>query len=260
MTTPPAPDARFAGVEVPVPDFAHDDGAADPALAALLAAHAAGAARRFDVVTALLRARLLVPVVAVLDEADDGTHEAADGAATAADATAGLRRERSSHMAAVSIVAPDGRRGLLAFTGTASLATWRPDARPIPVTAVAAAAAALSDGADALLIDVAGPARLAVSGAGLRALAGGRPWLPPGEDPEVVAAIAAVMAADADVVAVRLAPPDDEAADVVLLLTPRPGHDAAEVPEVARAAAERLAAHPVLRDRLERGLSLALDG
>ena len=243
--TPPPPDPRFAGLDVPTPAFADDDGSPDPVLGAALAAHAAGPGVPYDVVAALLPGRLLVPVVAVLDE------EETDGD--------GRRQDKSSHMATVTLVAPDGRRGLLAFSGTASLAAWREDARPVPVTAVAAAAAVLEEGADALLVDVAGPHRFALAGAGLRALAAGRTWLPASNDPAVAAAVAAVMAGFGAVVSARLDPCHDGTADVVVVLSPQPGHDAAEVPEVARRAAEALAADPVLRDRLERGLSLALE-
>ncbi|SCD76500.1 SseB protein N-terminal domain-containing protein, partial [Streptomyces sp. DvalAA-14] len=67
-------------------------------------------------VAALHGARLLVPVVALLGEAETGPD--------------GLRREKTSDMAVPTIQAPDGRRALPAFTSTASLARWRPDARP----------------------------------------------------------------------------------------------------------------------------------
>ncbi len=149
---------RFAGVRLPDPGFAGDDGSADPALAGALAEHAAGALSSHDVVAALAGARLLVPVVAVLDEAEVG----ADG----------LRRDKDSHMATVSLLNPDGRRGLLAFTSTATLAAWQSDARPVAATSQRVAQAALQEGADAVLLDVAGPVRFPVEGA--RAAGAGR--------------------------------------------------------------------------------------
>ena len=94
--------------------------------------------------TALSSSRLLVPVMAVADEtADDGS-------------------DKSSHMAVVSMINAAGEKGLLAFTGMDSMAAWRQDARPVPVPARAAVQAALADGAQALVIDVAGPARLVI--------------------------------------------------------------------------------------------------
>ena len=126
-----------------------DDGAADPALAAALAAYDADPAREPEVLEALAGARLLVPVVAVLGEAQAGPD--------------GLLHDKSSDMATVLMRAADGRLALLAFTGLAALHRWDPDARPVPVPARTAGLAALQDGAEALLIDVAGPVSYAAA-------------------------------------------------------------------------------------------------
>ena len=95
-----------------------------------------------------------MPIVAVADEVDDQT-----GA------------DKSSHMASVSLVQADGRRGLLAFTGVESLARWDPAARPVPVTSHQVAAAAVDEGADGVLVDIAGPVRFAIDGEFLAELA-----------------------------------------------------------------------------------------
>jgi hypothetical protein len=144
---------------IPDPGFAGDNGAADSLLRAALAAYAADPARQVDVLLALPPARLLVPVVAVLGEAqmDD----------------AGLTHDKSSDMATALLTGRDGRQALLAFTGLDTLAAWRPDARPVPVTTALAARSALQEGAAALVIDVAGPTTYAVEGEVLDALARG---------------------------------------------------------------------------------------
>lgn len=144
-------DVEGQGRRIETPDaFAGDDGRADPRWEPAYADPVA--------VEALLRSgvRLLVPIVSVLDEVD---------AQTGAD--------KSSHMASVSLVQPDGRRGLLAFTGTESLARWDPVARPVPVTSHQVAAAALEEGADGVLVDIAGPVRFAIDGEFLAELARG---------------------------------------------------------------------------------------
>jgi hypothetical protein len=144
---------------IPDPGFAGDDGAADSGLRAALAAYAADPARYVDVLLALPPARLLVPVVAVLGDAavDD----------------AGLTYDKTSDMATALLTGRDGRQALLAFTGLDTLAAWRPDARPVPVTTALAAGSALQEGAAALVIDVAGPTTYAVEGEVLDALARG---------------------------------------------------------------------------------------
>ncbi len=147
------------GRAIPDPGFAGDDGSADPAVAAALEAYRQGSSSVGAVLAALVTGRLLVPVVAVLDEAEAGP--------------TGLHREKSSHMATVTVTGRDGRRALVAFTSTETLTRWRADARPVPVTASQAAGAALDEGADALVVDLAGPVPFAVEGAALRSLAAG---------------------------------------------------------------------------------------
>lgn len=142
------PDGGGRHLEVPTA-FADDDGSADPRWAQAL--------RDPAQVEQLLRdgVRLLVPIVAVADEVDTQT-----GA------------DKSSHMASVSLVQSDGRRGLLAFTGIDTMALWDPRARPVPVSCHQVAAAALQEGADGVLVDIAGPVRFAIDGDLLVDLAG----------------------------------------------------------------------------------------
>jgi hypothetical protein len=153
---------------------AGDTGEADPAVAAVLAAYAAGEATEHAVLTALAASRLLVPVVAVLAE------ENADGT------------EKETEMALPTLVGNDGRGAVIAFTGTRTLTSWRPDARPVPVPAARLWAAAVAE-ADAVVVDVAGPVPFVVEGARLRALAGGEAPPPAHEDPDIRAAVAEVI-------------------------------------------------------------------
>jgi hypothetical protein len=60
---------------------------------------------------------------------------------------------------------------MLAFTGIETLTMWDPDARPVPVTSHQVAAAALEEGADGVLVDIAGPVRFAIDGQLLEDLA-----------------------------------------------------------------------------------------
>ncbi len=153
--------ARFEDVRVPDPGFPEDAGDVDPAVARALTAYIAApddAGTYAAALTALAGSRLLVPVVALLGDVEVDEH--------------GLAHDKSSDMAAVLLTGRDGRQALLAFTGLEPMTRWRPDARPVPVTARDAARAALADDAAALVVDVAGPATLVVTGRPLRALAG----------------------------------------------------------------------------------------
>jgi hypothetical protein len=148
-----------SGRTVPDPGFPGDSGEAAAAVAAALAAYAAGSGSHVDALAAVRGARLLVPVVAVLGEAETDER--------------GLTHEKTSDMATVLLQGADGRMALLAFTGTAALRAWDPDARPVPVTARTAAQAALQDDAAAIVVDVAGPSTFVVEGEDLRGLAHG---------------------------------------------------------------------------------------
>jgi hypothetical protein len=113
------------------PAFPDDDGAADPALAE-------GFGDDARVLAVLGGVRVFVPVVALLGDEPAGTDKEAD-------------------MAAVLMTGADGRNALLAFSSVATMTTWDPDARPVPVWGREAARAALDEGAAAILLDLASP-------------------------------------------------------------------------------------------------------
>jgi hypothetical protein len=134
--------------------FDNDDGSADPALVAALVAGDDGA-----MLLALTKARLLVPVVAMLGEVEYGED--------------GLAHDKTSDMAVALLQGQDGRNALLAFTGTESLARWSPEARPMPAQTALIATAAIQEGAAAIVLDVAGPAPGVIETDDVRRLAAG---------------------------------------------------------------------------------------
>jgi hypothetical protein len=157
------------GRSIPDPGFGGDDGSAHPVVAAALAAYASDPGRRLEVFLALQSSRLLVPVVAVPGRTEPhargSTHDETDGP----------RLPERAEMATALLTGRDGRLALLAFTSLESLAAWRADARPVPVAAVTAARSAVTEGAAALVVDVAGPTTYAVEGRLLEGLAQG--WM-----------------------------------------------------------------------------------
>jgi hypothetical protein len=201
---------------------AGDTGQADPAVAAALRAYARGTGGEHDALLAVAGSRLLVPVVALLTQATQA------GA------------EKESEMALPTLLATDGRKAVIAFTGTETLSRWRADARPVPVPAPRVWEAALSEAADAVVIDVAGPAPLTVAGARLRALASKLPPPPPYADPDIHAEVAAVTPN------FTLGPAEQDTDLLVILHTTDAAH--------ARAVAERIAIR--LRPRLRRGIEV----
>jgi hypothetical protein len=194
-----------AGVRtIPDPGFTGDDGSADHAVKAALDDVAGGAPLEVAV-AALCGARVLVPVVAVPSDPSVPSDPAAPSDAAApsdpaapSDAAApsetagpsegatrdagledpvpgsGLGAKEGTDMAAVLMTGRDGRQALLAFSSLDSLLAWNPEGRPVPVATRQAAQAALSEGADALVVDVAGPVQVPIEGSALRRVADGR--------------------------------------------------------------------------------------
>ncbi|WP_327276183.1 SseB family protein [Streptomyces sp. NBC_01224] len=222
---------------IPDPGYSDDDGTASPALTAALAAWAEDRKAIGPVLEALKGARLLVPVVAVLGEVEEDEK--------------GLRREKTSDMAVPTLQAGD-RRALPAFTSTASLARWDPQARPVAVPLHQALQAAAHEKADTVVLDLAGPVAFELTGSALLALAEGRTSADPLDDPAVTAAVRDAVAAEPAVLRAHLGP---GRADGTLALVLAPDADPADA---ARRVAELLAADDVLRARLVRGLDLAL--
>jgi hypothetical protein len=212
------------GADVLVTRFQGDTGEADPDLRGLLAGPV-GFGEQRRIVDVLAGGRLLIPVVAAVDEYDEGGGD------------------KRSHMAAVTLTDPRGRKALLCFSGVDAVSAWRADARPIPVAGPEAAQAALQDGCDAILIDVAGPARHALAGTGLWALAAGRPWRHPLEEPEIAEILHGALA-DSGLPG-RFVTDDSTIDGVALILTE------ADVPR-AESLARVLGQTPQIRARVSR--------
>jgi hypothetical protein len=153
------------------------------------------------------------PKKAEAGKAEAGKAATEQAAVTPADsaagtACAGAGAEKRSELALPTLLGADGRRGVLAFTSADALARWRADARPVPVHARQACQATLDEGADALVIDIAGPVPFAVDGFRLRALAEGGPAPAAHEDPDVLAAVKAAFDPEEGIRGVRVGPGD----------------------------------------------------
>ncbi|MFE6890656.1 SseB family protein [Streptomyces sp. NPDC057694] len=227
----------MANKNIPDPGFSDDDGSADPRLTEALAAWSTDRTAHGPVLEALKDARLLVPVVAVLGEVEEDEN--------------GLRREKTSDMAVPTLKAGN-RTALPAFTSTASLALWDPEARPVAVPLHQALQAAAHEKADTVVLDLAGPVPYELTGSALYALAEGRATADPLADPAVRDAVRAAVAAQPAVARAHLGPGQADGTLALVL-------DAdADVQSAAQAVAAAIAADETLRARLTRGLDLAL--
>ena len=227
--------------------FAADDGSADPAAAAALAAFAAGTGSEHAVLTALAGARLLVPVVAA--GVPDGDPPQPGASAGSCHVPGG---EKTSEMSIPTLIGQDGRAAVPAFTSLAAMHAWQPGARPVPADAARVWQAAAADAA-AVVLDIAGPVPLAIDGARLAALAAGQPVPLPEHDPDIHAAIGAVAATYPQVTAVRLlGDPAGEGPDLTVELSLAPGASPATAGQLGAEVLGRLGS------RLRRGLAVTI--
>ncbi|MEY9213015.1 SseB family protein [Thermobifida halotolerans] len=201
-------------------NFRDDDGSVDPRVREKLDAYARGRVGDRQVLEALRRARLLVPVVA-------------RPVKTAQDAD-GRTFDQRSEVAMPVLIGKDGRRGVLAFTSVDTVKRWREDARPIPVSTQEACRAAFEDNADAVVVDVAGPVTYAIQGRFLTALAEYGRVPEPKDDPQVLALIYRITHTEFGIERVRIH--DSERADIGIRLELERRDD-----EAIRNVADRLA-------------------
>jgi hypothetical protein len=217
----------------PSSPFAADDGSQPVALGRALAGTLDGTATVLDVVTELAGARVLVPVMAEAEAC-----EVTD---------AGLVVDRQASNGVVALRAPDGRTALPVFSGVAQMAAWRADARPVPATAQRAAASAVQEGWDLLVLDPAGPA-VVVPRPAVRALAEGSAWVPAVQTGQVrsavVDAVRAAVGGLPGVLTVDAVP--GRSAEVAIVLGLRPGLDRPALDAVLEGVGRALAADAVV--------------
>ena len=164
---------------IPDPGFAGDTGGADPTLAAALEAVAADPGRAPEVLAALHGARVLAAVGAVATETAPGA--------------GGLAADKEADIALALLDDGAGRRALPVFSSVATLARWDPRARPVPVEGPRAAAVAQAEGAQDLVVDLAGPVPVVLGEREVRALLRPVPTVPAYADEELVRALRAVL-------------------------------------------------------------------
>lgn len=220
----------FAGRTLTPSPFAGDDGSADPALAAALAAVPTDVA---VVHAALMDARVFVPVLAVAG--DDGV----DGSGA----------EKSADMALPVLRAPDGRETMPIFSSAATLSAWETGARPVPALARRVALVAVQEERQMLVLDVAGPATVVLPRPALWALARGEGWTPAPRDPEVTAVVRAAVTSVEGVLSADTAP--GQRAELRVVLTVVRDLDRSRLRTMTDAVTAALAAEQVVADRVD---------
>lgn len=216
--------------------WANDDGSADPALIAALAAFRTEEQTQEFVLAALQHSRLLVPLIANLGEAGEGAH--------------GQKVDKSADLSIVSVASPDGQVALPVFSSVKAMAVWDPKARPVPIEAARVALAAASEGNGRIILDPGSETQFVVRKTAFRALAEGTVWIHPSRNPEVKAAFAAVIDAQPQIENFAVQDGDPQAKlqgpDVLVFLKLAPGIAKADLDQLLQRLAEGWAASELI--------------
>jgi len=176
---------------------AADDGLAPEGLIEALRAFQAREMGEEGVIDAIRVSRLLIPLVTALGEA--GANEN------------GLTIDKTQELSIITVAGPDGRNVLPAFTSTAAMTRWNPDARPVPADAVRVALAAAQENTDVVVLDPTSPTEYVIRRPALWAIAQSLPWTPSYASMPVKAAFEASVATELSVLAVQLVAGDPDA-------------------------------------------------
>lgn len=218
---------------------AGDDGAADPALLAALAAFRAGQCGQATVVSALRGTRLLVPLLA----------EAGEVGLT----PEGRTVDKTQELSLVTVRTPSGRTAIPAFSSVAAMGLWNPKARPVPVEAERVALAAGAEGSG-VIIDPTTETEFGLHRGALGAIARAGDWVPSWADEQVLAAFGSCLVEPA-VVAADVVPGDPVARltgpEVTVRLSLRPGLDREGLEALLGRIQAQWAAAAVLAERVE---------
>lgn len=190
---------------------------------------------------ALRDARLLIPLVAVAGELGTNDH--------------GHAIDKSQELSIVTVMGPDGRSVLPAFTSVAAMTAWNPSARPVPATASRVALAAASENTDLVVLDPTSATEFALRRPALWALVQTQPWLPSYLDTEVLSAFMDAAELEPAVVAVQLAPGDPGARlvgpELIVQLSLQPGLDQRALDDVVIRLQQRWAENDLIAARVD---------
>ena len=218
---------------------AEDDGTAPEHLIEAIRRFRARELGEAEVVDALRSSRLLVPLVAELgaDGRDEHGHD------------------KTQELSIVTVLGPDGRTVLPAFTSVAAMSAWNPKARPIPVQALRVALAAASEQTDLVVVDATSATEFVIRRPALWAMAQEEPWIPCYLDEAVLDAFADTAAGESAVRSVALAAGDADSrlagAELVVVLTLVPGLDQLALDALLERLQGRWAGNDVIAPRVD---------
>lgn len=178
-------------------EFANDDGSAPEMLLRALEEFRSNLCGPEKVIDALREARLLVPLVATIGEAELG----------AFDKTV----DKSADLSIVTVRSPDEQDALVVFSSVAAMRVWNESARPVPTDAVRVALAAASQMATRIVLDPGSPTEFVIRRPAIAKIAQSLPWISPDRDSKVLEVIQSSVSNQPEVLGVELSSGDPTA-------------------------------------------------
>lgn len=213
----------WAGRRFEANRFAADDGTAPAAWLAAVRRFRLGEIRISDVIAELHRTRLLIPLVAHLEQGET--------------TSGGLTADKAAELATVTVATPDGQRALPVFSSVQAMQAWNPDARPVPAEAPRVALAAAGEHTPRVVVDPGTESEFVVRWPALEALATGETWRPAIEDPRVLDAFLRPAAELPSIKSLVLVPGDPHSRlagpEILVQLEVIDGLEAADLQEMA---------------------------
>jgi SseB protein N-terminal domain len=218
-----------------------DDGSAPPKLLEALKRFRSRELGEAEVVDEVRASRLLIPLVAELGASETSS--------------SGHLVDKSQELSIVTVIGPDGRSVLPAFTSVAAMTQWNPSARPIPADGPRVALAAASEGTDLVVLDPTSETEFAIRRPALWALAQDGRWQPSYLDEEVLAEFMAAADGEDAIVAIQLAPGDPDARlagpELLVQLSLVPGLDDVALSGLLGRAQDRWSASELIATRVD---------
>src|SRR5690625_2224244 len=215
--------------------FSEDDGATP---SAFIQAYSTEPPHRIGAVVEAMRSeRVLIPVVANVEEMEEPEYEGQ------------IVGDKRSHAAMVTVETPDGRAAIPVFSSVEAMTMWREDARPVPVQARQAALAAGTEADSLLVLDPGTPQATLIPSQAVVAIAKGEEWINPLLDSQVHSAIAGIV--ESIPAAVRAEVEPGSGAQIRIVLALRPGLDRVGVLNATNHMSAALGSTPILTERID---------
>jgi hypothetical protein len=212
--------------------FASDDGSAPQEFLDAIEGFRSGELGQAEVVDAIRKSRLLVPLIAHLGESEVGAH--------------GLEVDKSAELSIVTVKSPDDQDSLVVFTSVNAMQLWNTSARPVPTDAIRVCLAAASQLSTRVVVDPGSDTEFVIRRPAIARIAQSLAWQPAELNPSVKIVVEESIAGESQVIDFELRSADPKAklagAELEVALRLENGSSPADVRDLLERVSKRWAA------------------